>query len=106
MEQKSSRNISMKLSWSCKCFNAVTSISVSEASAERRQKKCTHDEMFSELTQSTQTERAQQNVWRQTMAESKKAQNEREDRRDVREDKWWEQQEWWRDQEERFWFCI
>ncbi|CAM4658433.1 unnamed protein product [Lepidochelys olivacea] len=36
--------------------------------------------MFSELMQSTQTERAQQNAWRQTMAESRKAQNECKDR--------------------------
>ncbi|XP_048726071.2 uncharacterized protein LOC125645094 [Caretta caretta] len=42
----------------------------------RRRKKRTHNEMFSELMQSTQIERAQQNAWRQTMAESRKAQNE------------------------------
>ncbi|XP_074810188.1 uncharacterized protein LOC141988250 [Natator depressus] len=59
----------------------------------RRQKKRTHDEMFSELMQFTRTERAKHNVWRQTMAESRKAQNEREDR-------WLEQQERWRNQEE------
>ncbi|XP_074984343.1 uncharacterized protein LOC142072005 [Caretta caretta] len=61
----------------------------------RRRKKCTRDEMFSELMQSTQTERAQQNAWRQTMVESRKAQNECED-------KWQEQQERWQDQEQRW----
>ncbi|XP_073213084.1 uncharacterized protein [Lepidochelys kempii] len=61
----------------------------------RRQKKNhTRNEMFSELMQSTQTERAQQNAWRQTMAESRKAQNEREDR-------WLEQQGRWRQHDER-----
>ncbi|XP_074977381.1 uncharacterized protein LOC142069574 [Caretta caretta] len=65
-------------------------------------KKCTCNEMFSELMQSIQTDRAQQNAWRQTMAESRKAQNEHEDRRDAREDRWREQQERWRAQEERW----
>nr|XP_048726467.1 uncharacterized protein LOC125645231 [Caretta caretta] len=54
----------------------------------RRRKKQTRDEMFSELMQSTQTERAQQNAWRQTMPESRKAQNE-------------EQQERWQQHDER-----
>ncbi|XP_074798443.1 uncharacterized protein LOC141980758 [Natator depressus] len=49
----------------------------------RRRKKRTCDEMFSELMQSTQTERAQHNAWWQTTAESRKAQNEHEDRRDA-----------------------
>ncbi|EMP27240.1 hypothetical protein UY3_15671 [Chelonia mydas] len=46
----------------------------------RRQKKLTRDEMFSELMQSSRTERAQQNAWRQTTAESRKAENEHEER--------------------------
>ncbi|XP_077691254.1 uncharacterized protein LOC144275668 [Eretmochelys imbricata] len=46
----------------------------------RRRKKCTRDEMFSEVMQSSCTEKAQQNVWRQIMSESRKAQNERKDR--------------------------
>ncbi|XP_073164571.1 uncharacterized protein [Lepidochelys kempii] len=60
----------------------------------RRRKKCIHNEMFSELMQSTQTERTQQNAWRQTMAESRKAQNEHKDR-------WLEQEERWRQCDER-----
>ncbi|EMP29939.1 hypothetical protein UY3_12931 [Chelonia mydas] len=54
----------------------------------QRRKKRTRNEMFSELVPSTQTDIAQQNAWRQTMAESREAQNEREDRRDAREDSW------------------
>ncbi|XP_048673435.1 syntaxin-8 isoform X1 [Caretta caretta] len=42
----------------------------------KRRKKRTRNEMFSELMQSSRTERALQNAWRQTMSESKKAQNE------------------------------
>ncbi|XP_077666092.1 uncharacterized protein LOC144260967 [Eretmochelys imbricata] len=48
----------------------------------RRQKKRTCDEMFSELMQSSGTDRAQQTVWRDTVTQYRKAANEREDRRD------------------------
>ncbi|XP_074808535.1 uncharacterized protein LOC141987254 [Natator depressus] len=48
----------------------------------RRRKKCTRDEIFSDLMQSSRTERAQQNAWRQTMAETRKALNERNERRE------------------------
>nr|XP_048695533.1 uncharacterized protein LOC125632001 [Caretta caretta] len=48
----------------------------------RRRKKRTLDEMFSELMQLSSTDRAQQNVWRDTVAQYRKAANEREDRRD------------------------
>ncbi|EMP40232.1 Glutathione S-transferase [Chelonia mydas] len=82
------------LSISCRCFNAATSISIPEASADKKAKKHTRNEIFSELMQSTQTERAQQNAWRQTMAESRKAQNERED-------KWRDQEERWQQHDER-----
>ncbi|XP_074823248.1 uncharacterized protein LOC141995763 [Natator depressus] len=67
----------------------------------RRQKNCTRDETFSELMQSSRTERAQQNVWRQTMAESRKTENEREDRRDEQEERLQEQEERWRQRDER-----
>ncbi|XP_050794219.1 uncharacterized protein LOC127043956 [Gopherus flavomarginatus] len=40
----------------------------------KRLKKCTRDEMFSELLLSSYTDRAHQNVWRQMMSECKKAQ--------------------------------
>ncbi|XP_053868314.1 trichohyalin-like [Malaclemys terrapin pileata] len=61
----------------------------------RRPKKCTCDEMFSELMQSFRTERAQQNAWRQKMAEFRKAENEREERRWEQEQRRWEQEERW-----------
>ncbi|XP_048709005.2 uncharacterized protein LOC125637949 [Caretta caretta] len=56
----------------------------------RRRKKRTHDEMFSELMQSSGTDRAQQNVWRDTVAQYRKASNEHEDRRDDRDERWWQ----------------
>ncbi|XP_073185552.1 uncharacterized protein [Lepidochelys kempii] len=46
----------------------------------RRRKKRTCDEMFSELMQSSGTDRAQQNVWKDTIAEYRKVANEREER--------------------------
>nr|XP_048711843.1 uncharacterized protein LOC125639210 [Caretta caretta] len=46
----------------------------------RRRKKRTRDEMFSELMQSSGTDRAQQNVWRDTIAEYRKIADEREER--------------------------
>ncbi|XP_048721435.2 uncharacterized protein LOC125643196 [Caretta caretta] len=49
----------------------------------RRQKKRTWDDMFAELMQSSRTDRAQLNAWRQTIAESRKALHEYEERRDV-----------------------
>ncbi|XP_074801800.1 diphthamide biosynthesis protein 3 isoform X1 [Natator depressus] len=53
----------------------------------RRQKKRTCDEMFSELMQSSPTERAQQNAWRQTMAETRKVLNECNERREERDER-------------------
>ncbi|XP_043393816.1 synapse-associated protein 1 isoform X2 [Chelonia mydas] len=49
----------------------------------RRQKKQTRDYMFAELVQSSHTDRAQLNVWRQTIVESRKASHEYEERRDA-----------------------
>ncbi|KAM7166308.1 uncharacterized protein RBU57_007199 [Macrochelys suwanniensis] len=46
----------------------------------RSKKKRNRDDMFSELMQSSHTETAQQNAWRQTLSESRKAQFDREDR--------------------------
>nr|XP_048687083.1 uncharacterized protein LOC125627224 [Caretta caretta] len=53
----------------------------------RSRKKRTHNEMFSELMQSSHAERAQHNAWRETMSESRKTQNEGEERRDEREER-------------------
>ncbi|XP_044837661.1 zinc finger protein 75D-like [Mauremys mutica] len=52
----------------------------------RRQKKQTQDDMFAELMQSSRTDRAQLNAWRQTIAESHKALQEHEERRDARDE--------------------
>ncbi|XP_043388369.1 trihelix transcription factor GT-3a-like [Chelonia mydas] len=46
----------------------------------RRRKKHTCDEMFSELMQSSGTDRAQQNVWRDAIAEYRMVTDEREER--------------------------
>ncbi|XP_053885781.1 uncharacterized protein LOC128838037 [Malaclemys terrapin pileata] len=58
----------------------------------RRRKRRTRDDMFSELQMSSHADRAQQNAWKQSMSECKKAQYEREE-------KWWaesraEQSKW------------
>ncbi|XP_038266468.1 uncharacterized protein LOC119858955 [Dermochelys coriacea] len=69
----------------------VSSLHVSSPSQRlskiRSRKKRTRDEMFSELMQSSHAERAQHNAWRETMSESRKAQNEREQRRDEQEER-------------------
>ncbi|XP_023957829.2 uncharacterized protein LOC112059026 isoform X1 [Chrysemys picta bellii] len=49
----------------------------------RRRKEQTRDDMFAELMQSSRTDRAQLNAWRQTVAESHKALQEHEERSDV-----------------------
>nr|XP_048694603.1 uncharacterized protein LOC125631636 [Caretta caretta] len=46
----------------------------------RWRKKCTCNEVFSELVQLSGTDRAQQNVWRDTIAEYRKVAYEREER--------------------------
>ncbi|XP_074815933.1 uncharacterized protein LOC141991512 [Natator depressus] len=52
----------------------------------RRRKKRTWDDMFAELMQSSHTDRAQLNAWRQTVTESHKALHEYEERRNVRDE--------------------
>ncbi|XP_053874554.1 myb/SANT-like DNA-binding domain-containing protein 2 [Malaclemys terrapin pileata] len=46
----------------------------------RRRKRRTRDDMFTELQMSSHAERAQQNAWRQSMSDYRKAQYEREER--------------------------
>ncbi|XP_065455019.1 myb/SANT-like DNA-binding domain-containing protein 2 [Chrysemys picta bellii] len=46
----------------------------------RRRKRWTWDDMFTELQMSSHAERAQQNAWRQSMSDYRKAQYEREER--------------------------
>ncbi|XP_065454603.1 uncharacterized protein LOC135984096 [Chrysemys picta bellii] len=66
----------------------------------RRRKRRTWDDMFSELQMSSHADRAQQNAWRQSMSECKKAQYEREERwraesRDE-QSKWRAEEDRWR----------
>ncbi|XP_053893994.1 uncharacterized protein LOC128842201 [Malaclemys terrapin pileata] len=65
----------------------------------RRRKRRTRDDIFSELQMSSHAARAQQNAWRQTMSECRKAQYEREER-------WWaesrDEQSKWRAEEDRW----
>ncbi|XP_065434800.1 myb/SANT-like DNA-binding domain-containing protein 2 [Chrysemys picta bellii] len=50
----------------------------------RKRKRRTRDDMFTELQMSSHADRAQQNAWRQSMSETRKAQYEREERRRTR----------------------
>ncbi|XP_065437450.1 myb/SANT-like DNA-binding domain-containing protein 2 [Chrysemys picta bellii] len=65
----------------------------------RRRKRRTWDDMFTELQMSSHAERAQQNAWRQSMSECKKAQYEQEER-------WWDEsraeQSKWRAEDDRW----
>ncbi|XP_050781119.1 golgin subfamily A member 6C-like isoform X2 [Gopherus flavomarginatus] len=67
----------------------------------RRRNKRTCDEMFSELLEASRAHRAQQKAWRQTVAEFRKAENEREERRWEREERRWEREERWRQHDRR-----
>nr|XP_048682954.1 uncharacterized protein LOC125625208 [Caretta caretta] len=58
------------------------------AQIRRQKNNCTRDEMFSELMKSSCTERAQQNAWRQTITEPRKAENEHEEKRREQDDRW------------------
>ncbi|XP_053878878.1 trichohyalin-like [Malaclemys terrapin pileata] len=49
-------------------------------------KKKTRDEMFSEIMESSRSDRAHLNEWKETVAKYRKEASEREDRRDQRED--------------------
>ncbi|XP_053883195.1 protein lin-52 homolog isoform X1 [Malaclemys terrapin pileata] len=66
----------------------------------RRRKWRTRDDMFSELQMSSHADRAQQNAWRQSISECKKAQYEREERwraeSQAEESKWWAKEDRWR----------
>ncbi|XP_053861255.1 SRRM2 protein homolog rsr-2-like isoform X2 [Malaclemys terrapin pileata] len=52
----------------------------------RRRKKKTRDEMFPEIMESTRSDRAHLNEWKDTVSKYRKEASEREDRRDQRED--------------------
>ncbi|XP_065430278.1 SRRM2 protein homolog rsr-2-like [Chrysemys picta bellii] len=53
----------------------------------RRRKKRTRDEMFSEIMESSRSDRANLNEWKETVFKYRKEASEREDRRDQREDR-------------------
>ncbi|XP_065448067.1 pre-mRNA-splicing factor CWC22 homolog [Chrysemys picta bellii] len=53
----------------------------------RRRKKKTRDKMFAEIMESTRSDRAHLNEWKDTVSKYRKEASEREDRRDQREDK-------------------
>ncbi|XP_065437290.1 uncharacterized protein LOC135980872 [Chrysemys picta bellii] len=53
----------------------------------RRHKKKTRDEMFSEIMESSRSDRAHLNEWKETVAKYRKEASEREDRRDQCEDR-------------------
>ncbi|XP_053885379.1 uncharacterized protein LOC128837820 [Malaclemys terrapin pileata] len=66
----------------------------------RRRKRRTRDDMFSELQMSSHADRAQQNAWRQSISDYRKAQYEQEERwraesRDE-QSKWWAKDDRWR----------
>ncbi|XP_074975095.1 uncharacterized protein LOC142068870 [Caretta caretta] len=91
---------------SAACVSRITGSSPSQRLAKiRRRKKCTRDEMFSELMLSSHTDRAQTNAWRQTMSECRKAQNDWEERWRAEESKWRAEDraeaERWRQHDER-----
>ncbi|XP_065428196.1 SRRM2 protein homolog rsr-2-like [Chrysemys picta bellii] len=52
----------------------------------RRRKKKTREEMFSEIMQSSRSDRAHLNEWKETVSKYRKEVSEREERRDQRED--------------------
>ncbi|XP_065434502.1 SRRM2 protein homolog rsr-2-like [Chrysemys picta bellii] len=52
----------------------------------RRRKKRTRDEMFSEIMESSRSDRAHLNEWKETVSKYRKEASEREERRDQRED--------------------
>ncbi|XP_065453089.1 pre-mRNA-splicing factor CWC22 homolog [Chrysemys picta bellii] len=53
----------------------------------RRRKKKTRDEMFAEIMESSRSDRAHLNEWKETVSKYRKEASEREDRRDQREDR-------------------
>ncbi|XP_053891131.1 uncharacterized protein LOC128840759 [Malaclemys terrapin pileata] len=67
----------------------------------RRRKKRTRDEMFSEIMESSRSDRAHLNEWKETVSKYRKEASEREDRRDQREDRRDARDERWRQEDQR-----
>ncbi|XP_053902751.1 uncharacterized protein LOC128847385 [Malaclemys terrapin pileata] len=54
----------------------------------RRRKKKTRDKMFAEIMESTRSDRAHLNEWKEMVSKYRKEASEREDRRDARDERW------------------
>ncbi|KAM7161046.1 uncharacterized protein RBU57_010943 [Macrochelys suwanniensis] len=67
----------------------------------RSKKKRNRDDMFTELMQSSHTETAQQNAWRQTLMESRTAEFDRADRWCAEDNDWRDEVSRWRQRAER-----
>ncbi|XP_065455298.1 myb/SANT-like DNA-binding domain-containing protein 2 [Chrysemys picta bellii] len=67
----------------------------------RRRKKKTRDEMFSEIMQSSRSDRAHLNEWKETVSKYRKEISEREDRRDQREERRDDRDERWQQEDQR-----
>ncbi|XP_065444019.1 putative golgin subfamily A member 6-like protein 3 [Chrysemys picta bellii] len=68
----------------------------------RRRKKKTRDEMFSEIMQSSRSDKAHLNEWKETVSKYRKEVSEREDRRDQREERRDQHEERRDDRDERW----
>ncbi|XP_053883301.1 myb/SANT-like DNA-binding domain-containing protein 2 [Malaclemys terrapin pileata] len=67
----------------------------------RRRKKKTRDEMFSEIMESSRSDRAHLNEWKETVSKYRKEASEREERRDQREERRDARDERWRQEDQR-----
>ncbi|XP_065440155.1 uncharacterized protein LOC135981455 [Chrysemys picta bellii] len=65
----------------------------------RKRKRRTRDDMFTELQMSSRADRAQQNAWRQSMSDMRKAQYEREERWRA---EWRDEKSKWRAEDDRW----
>ncbi|XP_065408143.1 uncharacterized protein LOC135972770 [Chrysemys picta bellii] len=67
----------------------------------RRRKKRTQDEMFSEIMESSRSDRAHLNEWKETVSKYRKEASERKERRDQREERRDARDERWRQADQR-----
>ncbi|XP_053862814.1 uncharacterized protein LOC128824913 [Malaclemys terrapin pileata] len=67
----------------------------------RRRKKKTREDMFSEIMQSSRSDRAHLNEWKETVSKYRKEVSEREERRDQREERRDDRDERWRQEDQR-----
>ncbi|XP_053867468.1 matrix metalloproteinase-2-like [Malaclemys terrapin pileata] len=67
----------------------------------RRRKKKTRDDVFAEIMESTRSDRAHLNEWKDMVSKYRKEASEREDMRDQREDRRDAQDERWRQEDQR-----